>query len=79
VDRGTKNEEEAYEKAAKLLDCSQEMVELERDEDVLDTWFSSGLFPFSVFGWPDNTEDMEGILPYIVAGNWIGYSFLLGR
>ena len=25
----------------------------EQDEDVLDTWFSSGLFPFSVFGWPD--------------------------
>ena len=31
---------------------------LEQDEDVLDTWFSSGLFPFSVFGWPDETPDL---------------------
>ena len=30
---------------------------MEQDEDVLDTWFSSGLFPFSVFGWPDENED----------------------
>ena len=36
-----------------------EQVELWQDEDVLDTWFSSGLFPFSVFGWPDNTADMK--------------------
>ncbi|KAJ7863189.1 hypothetical protein B0H13DRAFT_2254165 [Mycena leptocephala] len=28
---------------------------LEQDEDVLDTWFSSGLWPFSIMGWPDNT------------------------
>lgn len=34
-------------------------VELEQDDDVLDTWFSSGLFPFSVFGWPDKTADLE--------------------
>lgn len=26
---------------------------LEQDEDVLDTWFSSGLWPFSIMGWPD--------------------------
>ncbi|KAL5105185.1 Valine--tRNA ligase [Taenia crassiceps] len=30
-------------------------IQLEQDEDVLDTWFSSALFPFSVFGWPDTT------------------------
>lgn len=30
-------------------------VSLSQDEDVLDTWFSSGLFPFSVFRWPENT------------------------
>ena len=34
-------------------------VELFQDEDVLDTWFSSGLFPFSVFGWPDETVDLK--------------------
>ena len=27
---------------------------LEQDEDVLDTWFSSGLWPFSIMGWPQN-------------------------
>jgi hypothetical protein len=33
------------------------------DEDVLDTWFSSGLFPFAIFGWPDNTRDLELFYP----------------
>ncbi len=33
-----------------------ETVELRRDEDVLDTWFSSGLWPFSTLGWPDGTD-----------------------
>ena len=33
-----------------------ETVELRRDEDVLDTWFSSGLWPFSTLGWPDEDE-----------------------
>ena len=32
--------------------------ELEQDPDVLDTWFSSGLWPFSTLGWPDQTEDL---------------------
>ena len=36
---------------------------LEQDEDVLDTWFSSGLFPFSVFGWPDETPDLAEFYP----------------
>lgn len=56
-------QQDAYEKATKLLGCSREELNLERDEDVLDTWFSSGLFPFSVFGWPDNTEDMKAFYP----------------
>ena len=34
-----------------------------RDEDVLDTWFSSGLWPFSTLGWPDKTEDLERYYP----------------
>jgi valyl-tRNA synthetase len=38
-------------------------VHLEQDEDVLDTWFSSGLFPFSVFGWPNDTEDLQAFYP----------------
>ena len=34
-----------------------------QDEDVLDTWFSSALWPFSTLGWPDNTPDMERYFP----------------
>ncbi|ERE88820.1 valyl-tRNA synthetase-like protein [Cricetulus griseus] len=33
------------------------------DEDVLDTWFSSGLFPFSIFGWPNQSEDLSVFYP----------------
>lgn len=34
-----------------------------QDEDVLDTWFSSGLFPFSTLGWPDITDDFKKYFP----------------
>ena len=34
-----------------------------QDEDVLDTWFSSALWPFSTLGWPDKTEDLERYYP----------------
>ena len=34
-----------------------------QDEDVLDTWFSSGLWPFSTLGWPDETEDLKYFYP----------------
>lgn len=36
---------------------------LRRDEDVLDTWFSAGLWPFSTLGWPRQTHDMETLYP----------------
>lgn len=36
---------------------------LQQDPDVLDTWFSSGLWPFSVFGWPDATPDFKYFYP----------------
>lgn len=36
---------------------------LEQDEDVLDTWFSSGLWPFSTLGWPEKTVDFEKLFP----------------
>jgi valyl-tRNA synthetase len=36
---------------------------LVQDEDVLDTWFSSGLFPFSTMGWPDANPDLESFFP----------------
>jgi len=38
-------------------------VELRRDEDVLDTWFSSGLWPFSTLGWPDSNAEVKRYYP----------------
>ena len=38
-------------------------VTVTQDEDVLDTWFSSGIFPFSVFGWPNQTPDLKEFYP----------------
>jgi valyl-tRNA synthetase len=38
-------------------------VELERDPDVLDTWFSSALWPFSTLGWPDQTPELRKYYP----------------
>jgi valyl-tRNA synthetase len=37
--------------------------ELTQDTDVLDTWFSSGLWPFSTLGWPDDTDDLRTFYP----------------
>eukprot|EP01111_Echinosteliopsis_oligospora_P002183 TRINITY_DN1317_c0_g1_i3.p1 TRINITY_DN1317_c0_g1~~TRINITY_DN1317_c0_g1_i3.p1 ORF type:complete len:792 (-),score=272.76 TRINITY_DN1317_c0_g1_i3:680-2908(-) len=58
-----RNEAEARKKAAASLGVKEEEVVLEQDPDVLDTWFSSGLFPFSVFGWPDQTPDLSNFYP----------------
>ncbi len=38
-------------------------TELRQDEDVLDTWFSSALYPFATLGWPDQTPDLETFYP----------------
>jgi valyl-tRNA synthetase len=38
-------------------------TELIQDPDVLDTWFSSGLWPFSTLGWPDDTDDLKSFYP----------------
>ena len=38
-------------------------TEIEQDSDVLDTWFSSGLWPFSTLGWPEQTEDFKAFYP----------------
>ena len=40
--------------------------EIMRDPDVLDTWFSSGLWPFSTLGWPDKTDDLARYYPTTV-------------
>jgi len=47
---------------------------IHQDEDVLDTWFSSGLWPFSTLGWPDDTEDLRYFYPTTVLET--GYDIL---
>ena len=43
--------------------CAKCGAPVRQDEDVLDTWFSSALWPFSTLGWPDKTEDLERYYP----------------
>lgn len=43
--------------------CKCGSEKLEQDPDVLDTWFSSGLWPFSTLGWPDDTQDFRTFYP----------------
>ncbi|KAK8402181.1 hypothetical protein O3P69_001346 [Scylla paramamosain] len=58
-----RTEEEARQKAASKFNVSPDKIKLQQDPDVLDTWFSSGLFPFEVMGWPKETKDMELFYP----------------
>lgn len=57
-----------------------------QDEDVLDTWFSSGLWPFSVLGWPEKTADMAKFYPnsVLITGHdilffWVARMLLMGE
>ena len=50
-----------------------------QDDDVLDTWFSSGLWPFSTLGWPDETADLRALLPDVRAAHRLRHPLLLGR
>ena len=54
------NEKDAYEIAKKKFG---EDIKLYQDEDVLDTWFSSALWPFSTLGWPNETIELEKYYP----------------
>ena len=58
---------------------------LVQDSDVLDTWFSSGLWPFSTLGWPDETPDLEYFYPtsvmetgYDILFFWVARMMMLG-
>jgi valyl-tRNA synthetase len=60
-------------------------TELSQDEDVLDTWFSSGLWPLSTLGWPDQTEDLAAFYPtsvlvtgYDIIFFWVARMLMLG-
>ncbi|KAI9808401.1 MAG: hypothetical protein M1826_004177 [Phylliscum demangeonii] len=59
-----RSEKEAETKA--LAKYPARRFTLKRDEDVLDTWFSSALWPFSTLGWPKNTPDLQRLFPTLV-------------
>jgi valyl-tRNA synthetase len=59
--------------------------DIHQDPDVLDTWFSSGLWPFSTLGWPDKTPDLERYYPgsvletgYDILFFWVARMIMLG-
>jgi valyl-tRNA synthetase len=59
--------------------------DLEQDPDVLDTWFSSGLWPFSTLGWPSHTPDLERFYPtdvletgYDILFFWVARMIMMG-
>jgi valyl-tRNA synthetase len=59
--------------------------DLQQDPDVLDTWFSSGLWPFSTLGWPEKTADFERYYPttllitgYDILFFWVARMIMLG-
>ncbi|XP_015212607.2 valine--tRNA ligase [Lepisosteus oculatus] len=58
-----RTEDEARQKAAKMFGVTADKISLRQDEDVLDTWFSSGIFPFSIFGWPNESKDLQVFYP----------------
>ncbi|GAA5835277.1 hypothetical protein JCM11251_006667 [Rhodosporidiobolus azoricus] len=78
-----RNEQEAQQRAAEKFPGKQFV--LEQDEDVLDTWFSSGLWPFSIQGWPDKTPDLDHFYPsnlletgWDILFFWVARMVLLG-
>jgi valyl-tRNA synthetase len=65
--------------------CSRPAAELRQDDDIFDTWFSSGLWPFSTLGWPEKTRDFERFYPgsvmetaYDIIFFWVARMMMLG-
>ena len=65
--------------------CECGASDFRQEEDVLDTWFSSGLWPFSTMGWPDKTEELKTFYPtsVLVSGwdilfFWVARMIMLG-
>jgi valyl-tRNA synthetase len=65
--------------------CRRPAAELRQDEDIFDTWFSSGLWPFSTLGWPEKTHDLERFYPgsvmetaYDIIFFWVARMMMLG-
>uniref|UniRef100_A0A2S2Q8D5 valine--tRNA ligase n=1 Tax=Sipha flava TaxID=143950 RepID=A0A2S2Q8D5_9HEMI len=82
------NENEAIRKIGAKMKLSEEemaTLDIQQEEDVLDTWFSSALLPFSSFGWPDKTEDFKRYYPLSVMETghdiltfWVSKMVMLG-
>ena len=77
------NEKEANKIAKKYY---KKKVELKRDEDVLDTWFSSALWPFATLGWPKKTYELKRFYPtsVLVTGFdiiffWVARMMMMGN
>lgn len=78
--------EKTAEEAQKAADAHYgQSVELVRDSDVLDTWFSSALWPFSTLGWPDQTAELKTYYPtsVVVTGFdilffWVARMMMMG-
>jgi valyl-tRNA synthetase len=65
--------------------CGRPPSELRQETDIFDTWFSSGLWPFSTLGWPDDTPDMRRFYPtsvmetgYDIIFFWVARMMMLG-
>jgi valyl-tRNA synthetase len=66
--------------------CGRPAAELVQDPDIFDTWFSSGLWPFSTLGWPERTPDLERFYPttvletaYEILFFWVARMMMLGE
>ncbi len=70
----------------KCTECGRPAAELTQDPDTFDTWFSSGLWPFSTLGWPDATADLTRYYPgtvletaYDILFFWVARMMMLGE
>ena len=66
-------------------ECGRAASELTQETDIFDTWFSSGLWPFSTLGWPDETPDLRRFYPtsvmetaYEILFFWVARMMMLG-
>ena len=65
--------------------CDRPATDLRQDDDIFDTWFSSGLWPFSTLGWPEKTPDLAHFYPgsvmetaYDIIFFWVARMMMLG-
>ncbi|XP_061912751.1 valine--tRNA ligase, mitochondrial [Entelurus aequoreus] len=80
-----RNEDEARQRATIKYGVKPEDISLTQDPDVLDTWFSSGLFPFAMLGWPQQTSDFQRFYPHTLLETgsdliffWVARMVMLG-